>query len=219
MPSLKHRIYVLSRDNRPDFTLGVVCPVGPDRDILPLIRSLDAQSRKPRYIVLVYDGCDATDVLGNAVPVRHVLSRKHYPGMEQPRNVGVRHLRAVAPDCTHVLFADSDVVFAPDALEAYESACKPSSDHVMLGPYEWLAEGVGGLQPATRNDPRWPAFDAFDGQVLFNDLGSAVGSFSGNVVWPVPLFQRLGGFDARLFHGRCEDGELGLRAVRERVLV
>jgi hypothetical protein len=86
----------------------------------------------------------------------------------------------------------------------------------MVGPYEWL-EGLTGLHPEVRNDPRWPAFDAHNGETLYGDLGSAVGHWSGNLVWPVALFQRLGGFDARLYHGRCEDGELGLRAVENGV--
>jgi hypothetical protein len=35
----------------------------------------------------------------------------------------------------------------------------------------------------------------------------------GNLLWPVGEFQRVGGFWSELYHGRCEDGELGLRAV------
>ena len=197
-----------------DFTLGVVCPVGPERDVRPLLASLDAQSRLPRFVVFVWDGVEPYDVASAGVPVRHVVTPKHHPGAEQPRNIGVRHLRAVAPDCTHVWFCDSDLVYAEGACEAFSDH---AGDHVMLGPYEWLTGAEKGLQPSVRNDPRWPAFDALDGQVLYGDLGSAVGHFSGNVVWPISLFQRLGGFHSDLFHGRCEDGELGLRAVESGV--
>ena len=146
-----------------------------------------------------------------------MLLPKHEPGMEQPRNAGVRSLYFEDRECTHVLFADSDIVLDSNALSAYADAIEGvSSSSVMLGPYEWL-DGLTGVHPEVFNDPRWPAFREHDGEVLYGDLGSAVGSFSGNIVWPVGRFVALGGFRSELFHGRCEDGELGMRAVENGV--
>lgn len=46
-----------------------------------------------------------------------------------------------------------------------------------------------------------------------NDISAGLSCFSGNLVWPVDEFIRVGGFWSEIHHGRCEDGELGLRAV------
>jgi predicted RNA-binding Zn-ribbon protein involved in translation (DUF1610 family) len=40
-----------------------------------------------------------------------------------------------------------------------------------------------------------------------------LGCFSGNLVWPIKEFKLIGGFWNELNMGRCEDGELGLRAA------
>jgi hypothetical protein len=46
-------------------------------------------------------------------------------------------------------------------------------------------------------------------------LNVGLACFSGNLIWPLLDFKRIGGFWNELHHGRCEDGELGLRAVAQ----
>ncbi len=48
-------------------------------------------------------------------------------------------------------------------------------------------------------------------------LNVALGCFGGNLVWPISRFRCVGGFHPELHHGRCEDGELGLRAASYRI--
>lgn len=174
----------------------------------------------PKAIVVVYDGCPPMG-FHTPIPIHGVEIPKHEPGMEQPRNVGVRKLREIAPDCNYVWFLDSDLIFQPDILEQfYEGLCAAEEDRILIGPYDWLAQGVteSGLPATDRRvalpDYRWVSFNRYGPEeVLIGDLGAALACFGGNLVWPVDAFQRVGGFHPELHHGRCEDGELGLRAA------
>lgn len=49
--------------------------------------------------------------------------------------------------------------------------------------------------------------------VAVGQLNFALANFSGNLVWPVDQFKRVGGYWNEINMGRCEDGELGLRAA------
>lgn len=63
-------------------------------------------------------------------------------------------------------------------------------------------------------DPRWISFKEHEPKdTLRGDLSAGLACFSGNLVWPIEEFKRVGGFWEQLHHGRCEDGELGIRAV------
>jgi hypothetical protein len=163
--------------------------------------------------VVVYDGCPAQG-FHTPIPVHGVEIEKHQPGQEQPRNVGLRRLREIAPDCNYVWFLDSDLIFQPDILDRYRAGLETmDEDRILIGPYDWLPQAQSGIIPELRNDPRWASFDAHGPQdILVGDLGAALACFGGNLVWPVEEFERVGGFHPELHHGRCEDGELGLRA-------
>jgi hypothetical protein len=64
------------------------------------------------------------------------------------------------------------------------------------------------------NDPRWEMFNMYTSDTTFQaHLGVALGNFSGNIVWPIKEFKRVGGYWNYLYTGRCEDGELGVRAA------
>src|SRR5690606_32001524 len=54
---------------------------------------------------------------------------------------------------------------------------------------------------------------------FMGNLAIAMGCFSGNLVWPIEQFKKIGGFWHELHHGRCEDGELGIRAATLGVLM
>lgn len=92
---------------------------------------------------------------------------------------------------------------------------------ILVGPYDWLPPGVREPLPELRNDPdgvpppgRWDRFDNNEPDApVVNDIFAGLACFSGNLVWPIDEFTRVGGFWNDLHHGRCEDGELGVRAV------
>jgi len=92
---------------------------------------------------------------------------------------------------------------------------------IFVGPYDWLPPGIREPVPELRNDPdgvpppgRWDRFDNNEPDTpVVNDIFAGLACFSGNLVWPIDEFKRVGGFWNELHHGRCEDGELGVRAV------
>jgi hypothetical protein len=211
---------------------GVVIPVGPGRrqNLVDVLASVAKQSVKPRAVVLVCDGEEAwleddPEILGSVPPVPVAILRipKHEPGMEQPRNIGARLLGDLGrkdprfAGIKRVWFLDSDVIVVSSALERFELAAMqhPADDQpVLLGPYDWLQPGVRTLYGEARADMRWASFEAHEPwEGVKGDLSMGLACFSGNIVWPLDRFATLGGFWNELHHGRCEDGELGLRAV------
>ena len=206
----------------PGIKVGVVIPVGPGRreNLIQVLRSLEYQDLKPDQVVLICDGDEALVLSSEAeqncpsIPLVSVLAPKHKPGLEQPRNMGVRFLRHLAPQVTHVWFCDSDVILDRKAGEAFGEAMAFDAERILIGPYEWLPPGVREPVQRLRNDPRWESFVAHDpDETVVNDLSAGLACFSGNLIWPISEFERVGGFWNEINHGRCEDGELGLRAV------
>lgn len=211
--------------------VAAVIPVGAGREdnLALVLESLSKQTSRLRVVVLVCDGEDAASSYKPDIshpfgfPVVVARIEKHQPGREQPRNVGVRFAeKAVGADLSHVWFLDSDVIVGPDCLEKYEQAMAAEAEpRILVGPYDWLPPGVRHPLPDLRNDPagvpypgRWGRFDKSQPWEIYrNDLAAGLGCFSGNLVWPTDLFKRVGGFWNELHHGRCEDGELGIRAV------
>lgn len=204
---------------------AVVIPVGPGRreNLSMCLAHIVASRVRPRLVLLVMDGPEAEvdqEVLAEVrgqLPVGVVRAQKHHPGMEQPRNIGVRHLQRVneriSSKFTHVWFLDSDVIVDPGALEAFTAANGPAN-RILIGPYDWLPPGTREITPGLCNDPRWPSFKSNEKfKALVDDLSAGLACFSGNLVWPIDEFVRIGGFWNEIHHGRCEDGELGLRAV------
>lgn len=192
-------------------------PVGPGRREFAekAIASVYAGTRLPRACVIVFDGLSDDNDLCPSQPSMIIDDvPKHEPGREQPRNVGVRLLLRYFPECTHVWFVDSDVILAPTALEEYERTWSKfqQDDPIMIGPYEWMPPGHREPIEGLRNDPRWAFLDGGAGR-LHDDMNAGLACFSGNLVWPIDKFIEVGGFWNEIHHGRCEDGELGLRAV------
>jgi GT2 family glycosyltransferase len=203
---------------------GVVIPVGAGRaeNLALVLNSLNVQTVKPEVVVLVCDGPGAYLELepkeGFDLPISVIHAPKHEPGMEQPRNIGVRELEKFG--CTHAWFLDTDVIIGEDALEQIFGAYVASENQgeraeIVVAPYDWMPPGARAPMPSLQNDPRWPSFDRYAFyEVIRGDLAAGLACFSGNLVWPIEEFKRVGGFWSELHHGRCEDGELGLRAVR-----
>lgn len=202
---------------------AVVIPTGVGRmdNLVQTLACLDRQTVQPDVVVVVQDGHE------EPVPPVYpglIVSRlgKHKPGMPQPRNVGVGIARQHVRDLTHVAFLDSDVVVHNDWLETIMDAYGSDPDRIMVCPYEWLPDGVRpGRTPnfwtavqSVYTDQRWAMFNASPREkVYYADLSAGLACWSGNLVWPIEEFRRVGGFWHEIHHGRCEDGELGLRAV------
>lgn len=206
------------------FEVGVVITTCAGREE-NLQRTIDhlmraaAIRQAPQAVVVVYDGCPAMG-FPTPIPVHGVEISQHVPGQEQPRNVGFRKLREVSPDCNFVWFLDSDLIFEPDILRQFYNGLTEAEDRILIGPYDWLAPQV--VEPVHDRsdhrvgmaDYRWVSFDEHGPErVLRHDLGAGLACFGGNLVWPVDAFEKIGGFHPELHHGRCEDGELGLRAA------
>lgn len=203
--------------------VGVVIPVGPGRaeNLVEVLECLNAQTVLPEVVILVCDGPDAHLGLrpkdGFKLRMAVVHAPKHVPGLEQPRNIGVREAEKFG--CTHVWFLDTDIIVEEDCLEMLHLASDACRNHgedaqIIVGPYDWLPQGVRRPKPTLQNDPRWGSFEQYAYfEVIRNDLAAGLACFSGNLVWSVEDFKRVGGFWNEIHHGRCEDGELGLRAV------
>lgn len=203
--------------------VGVVIPVGVGRaeNLVEVIGCLNRQTVLPEVVVLACDGPEAHLGLepkeGFQLPMSIMHLPKHEPGMEQPRNAGVRELERF--DVTHVWFLDTDVIVGDDCLEALLLSVGACQNHgedaeIIVAPYDWLPPGVREPTPDLRNDPRWGSFERYPCyEVVREDLAAGLACFSGNLLWSIEAFKRVGGFWNELHHGRCEDGELGLRAV------
>ena len=186
---------------------------------LPLVEA--AAKSHGAEIVCVLDGEEAwplANALFTAAPATaFVFAQKHRPGMEQPRNLGVR---ALGGDAKQVWFVDSDLIFNSDILQALKHAWDAGPPRVLIGPYDWGAPGVTTLGGRLeQSDPRNAAFELYSQADVIDSkssrgeiIGAALACFGGNLVWPRDLFEELGGFHPELSHGRVEDGELGLRA-------
>jgi GT2 family glycosyltransferase len=186
------------------------CP-GRELNVQAVLESLRLQSRPPELVVLVEDG---GPLAGEFPDVVRLVTAKHQPGRDQPRNVGVRHALLYEPEVTHVWFLDSDVLVDPGCLEHLEETMSWAPEAgIAVAPYDWMPAGSRSPIHDLYNDMRWPMFNAYDGRVYTDDLSAGLACFSGNLMWRIDEFQRVGGFWSELHHGRCEDGELGLRAV------
>jgi GT2 family glycosyltransferase len=199
--------------------IGVVIPVGPGRaeNLAMVLDSVNRQvGIRPAVVCLVCDGPEAHLEVepkeGWDLPVISIHAAKHEPGMEQPRNIGVREIEKF--DCTHVWFLDTDVIVEEGALTEIAANLMQQEPDALCCPYEWLPPGFRAEDPTLYNDPRWVSFNAPMSEVpTTGDLSTGLACFSGNLVWKISTFKEVGGFWNELHHGRCEDGELGLRAV------
>jgi GT2 family glycosyltransferase len=201
---------------------GCVIPVGEGREenLRRTLEAVASASVVPARVVLVFDGASVGPYLPVIAAVESSLRltvielEKHRPGMVQPRNVGVKEL-AATERIDYVWFLDTDCAPEPGCLMAFEWAMLQAGDRILVGRYDWLAEGAEEPQDGVElDDPRAASFAQFSALKVFRgDLSAGLACFSGNLVWPVLGFQRVGGFWSEIHHGRCEDGELGLRAV------
>lgn len=210
---------------------GVVIPFAPGREenLSAVMGCLAHQTLKPRLVVIVYDGATSGEDIKLELPesardleVAVIPTPKHRPGFVQPRNKGVHLIEQKFPEISHVAFLDSDIIVHPDWLAQYEAAINNGgAGGIYYGPYDWLPPGVREVDPALRNDPRTEMFlaeqrdrdETSKVRRYVSDLSKGLGCFSGNLVWNVADFAKVGGFWNELHAGRCEDGELGLRAT------
>jgi glycosyltransferase involved in cell wall biosynthesis len=192
--------------------------VGREDNLKRTLGCLAQQTFQPRAVCIVYDGCPPFRLPDTPFRVLTTVIPRHKPGEPQPRNVGFQHIRDEDPACDYVWFLDSDLIFKPDVLAAYATAVGTGEPRILIGPYDWLAEGekaIGGRLEFP--DPRWASFREHGPKLLRYSMGAGLACFGGNLVWPVREFEEIGGFHINLHHARCEDGELGLRACERGV--
>lgn len=220
--------------------VATILPTGPGREenLTRVINSLSLGSEVPAMAVIVLDGPDAgidkEQLSRVAKGIDHVyvtrLAKKHEPGDPQPRNVGAHYAVSKAEQLGVELdmfwFLDSDCVVSRDCLLEFQRAnvaaatehspSKLVGQRILIGRYDWLSQGAESPQEGLEMaDPRAQAFESRTPAETFrSDLSAGLACFSGNLMWPVKAFQRTGGFWNDIHHGRCEDGELGLRAVQ-----
>jgi hypothetical protein len=213
--------------------IAAVIPVGEGRleNLTCCLTWLGRMVERPPAIILVGDGEEGTQVAELALDrtrdlgldIEVLAAPKHEPGMDQPRNRGVRRIQEINTrnamlrqgyPVTHVWFIDTDLIFDAGAFKALREALDADPKRVLVGPYEWMPPGSREPLPDLHNDPRTQSFAEHPvEEVLVEDISAGLACFSGNLVWPIDEFVRIGGFWNELNHGRCEDGELGLRAV------
>ncbi len=197
--------------------LGVVMPIGLGRqeNVALALDHLMKQTRPVEQVVAVLDGLDVEVPALRDDGFQVLKVKKHQPGNEQPRNEGVRLMQHIRPDVTHVAFLDSDIIVADDWHQSIKDAYMQGDEQrIMVCPYEWMPQGSRRIMATLHNDPRQPQFRVTQpNEVFVGDLSAGLACFSGNLVWPISEFARVGGFWSQIHHGRCEDGELGLRAV------
>lgn len=198
--------------------IACVIPTGRGRidNLKIVLDSLAEQKYNPLEIIVVCDGFTVPGELHEYSPrVTFMEMPKHKPGEEPPRNVGVRNLESWAK---YVWFLDSDVFVVPESIEAIWKAVNNQPERIICCPYDWLAPGQRDWKNWTNlrqelPDYRWSWFkENPSSKIFYNELGAALANFSGNLVWPRKLFQKVGGFHPDLSAGRVDDGELGLRA-------
>jgi hypothetical protein len=210
------------------FKFSVVIPCTLDRlsNVVRVLDALSYSSIQPDKVVIVCDGFtpgNKLDGIPEIASFNHNLvclpTDKHEPGKEQPRNVGVHYLQN-ATDSEYVWFLDSDCVPHYEAAQAYKDAwyLNPDLRRIFIGPYDYLPKNDTQPYEKIKNDPRWAAFDvAQNSDVHINDISIGLACFGGNLVWPIKDFITLGGFWNDLHMGRCEDGELGIRACAAQI--
>lgn len=204
--------------------ISVVIPTGEGRleNLKIVLESLAKQTMPVKEVIVVCDGFSPFDIPDDFrnYGAGFYGIKKHQPGMQPPRNVGVDH---ITEDVDYVWFLDSDCFVVPEASKAIYSEIIYIEENVLepriiCGPYDWLAKD----QRDWRNwknlktkelDYRWDWFKKYSNHKSFkHNLGAALANFSGNLIWPIKEFKEVGGFHPDLSAGRVDDGELGLRA-------
>lgn len=201
--------------------VGVVIPAAENRkkNTKFVFDCLKESLVPPDQVIIICDGWhdfDFADSIifnrGSVCKVTVQETEKYVPDGKhhQPRNIGVKQLD---PDIDYVWFLDSDCIPSTDALYEYRKSLREYGSRILIGPYDWLPRGKRVPDHDLYNDPRWAMFREFDdSHIAISELNFSLANFSGNLVWPVEDFKRVGGFWNEINMGRCEDGELGLRA-------
>lgn len=180
---------------------------GADR-LSDLLRSLQAQTFADFEIVVMVDGStDAT-----AAVLRHWQTREPRLRWYEQENQGraaTRNAARARALSELLIFFDDDVTAERDAVAAHLDFHRTHSNSLLTGSvreYLWPDSTELERFKAQRTE-MWNSKASRQPPGLFENVSAA------NLSLPAEVFDRLGGFNARL--GDAEDFELGLRARRQ----
>lgn len=193
--------------------IDVVIPLYNGKDlVLDAIRSVLAQTLRPRSLVVVDDGSSdggAEQVedffAANPGPVRTILLRQANAGPNAARNHGLQQGRS-----SYVAFLDADDVWMPRKLEL-QAACfqRPGTEEVVL-----VHCGVHSINDKGERTTGQPTVDpplrgrVFDRLLVRNTIGGG----SSGVMIARAVFDEVGPFDEEL--RTSEDYDMWLRISR-----
>jgi len=216
--------------------LSVIIPVYNRHDNLLLcLAALDRQDFRDLEVIVADDGStdDPLAVLTDRPwHFSHLYARQPHLGVRigQARNMGRRLARGAA-----LVFIDSDVLLNPTALGHYAKLHAANPTAIIAGRYDWLSPMVVTMEDVQHrwqsvvaqeltalpikkprpglegNDPRAGPPSLFDSSRVVFD-GYCLSVYSGNMLWPVALFDALGGFSEEMIGHGGEDCELAMRA-------
>jgi glycosyltransferase involved in cell wall biosynthesis len=189
-------------------TFDIVIPTYNNRaELERCMQSLDSQTVGDFRVLVCVDGStDGTlDYLASSPTNRPTRVLTHEAGANRGR-ASTRNLAIPHVDSRYVLFLDSDMRLAPDALARHtvvldESACAS----VGSVRYSNTDSNLWARYLSVRRLNRWPA----GARLPFNQFAGA------NVAVPTEDFVALNGFDERLVNYGGEDAEFGYRLAHD----
>lgn len=111
------------------------------------------------------------------------------------------------PETQAFVFVDSDVVLPETALEHYLEDLTADPNRVIIGPYDFYAQGNDVIRAP---DVRWPKFHEVERNDTFDTVHDGLACFGGNLVIPKDIFWSVKGFSVDTHIG-LEDGDMGLK--------
>jgi len=177
-----------------------------------VLESLFSQSLdKNEYEVIISDD-NSTDDTQSAINTFRDTGRLKYIFNNVPKlhtwNASVpRNLGALVAESQAFVFVDSDVILPLNALQNYIEDLEADPNRVIIGPYDFYAEGNERIQI---QDVRNKKFEETTVDQTFDTVHDGLACFGGNICIPKDIFWSVMGFSIDTHIG-LEDGDMGLK--------